>query len=70
MRSTLVRGTLAVLAACSLALLAAGCGDGPICQSEALVREPLRQISRIWGKLNVLSPVPDGLSLPLLLLGG
>ncbi len=37
MRLPLVRGPLAVLTACSLALFAAGCGDGPICQSEALL---------------------------------
>lgn len=36
-KSLLARGTLAALVASSLALAAAGCGDGPICQEEALV---------------------------------
>ncbi len=37
MRSMFVRGRLAFVAACSLALIVAGCGDGAVCQEETLV---------------------------------
>ncbi|HVV87412.1 MAG TPA: hypothetical protein VHE35_30430, partial [Kofleriaceae bacterium] len=37
MRLRFVRGPVALLAACSLAVLASACGDGAICQEETLV---------------------------------
>jgi len=34
------------------------------------VREPLRQMSQLWLLVDAMAPVPPGLSLPMVLLGG
>lgn len=39
-------------------------------QGESIVREALRTISRLWTRVNAISPVPPGLALPLTLRGG
>ena len=39
-------------------------------RAEGVVREALRQMSRIWAKINTMSNPPTGLALPLSLLGG
>lgn len=38
--------------------------------AENLVRDGLRKIARLWGKVNALSPAPAGVTLPLTLGGG
>ena len=39
-------------------------------RNESVVREALRQMSRIWAKINSMANPPTGLTLPLTLLGG
>lgn len=38
--------------------------------AEGTVRDVCRQISNIWAKVNILSPLPPGVTLPVTLLGG
>jgi hypothetical protein len=38
--------------------------------AEGTVRDTLRQMRTLWGKINAISPVPTGLTLPMVLRGG